>query len=40
MFDRMRAIYPALASTFAHAWLPLVVGLGVVAVLFRMQPQA
>lgn len=34
MFERMRAIYPALASTFAHAWVPLVVGLVAVAVIF------
>lgn len=40
MFDRMRAIYPALASTIAHAWVPLVVGIGVVVVLFRSQAQA
>jgi hypothetical protein len=39
MFDRMRAIYPALASTFAHAWVPLVVGLAAVAVIFGVESR-
>ncbi len=39
MFDRMRSIYPALSSAFVHAWVPLVVGLGVVAVIFGGEPR-
>lgn len=40
MFDRMRAIYPALSSALAASWVPLIVGLAVVMVLFRLQAQA
>jgi hypothetical protein len=40
VLDRMRAIYPALSSAFVASWLPLVVGLGLVVVVFRLQAQA
>lgn len=37
MFDRMRAIYPAISSAVAASWIPLAVGLAAVAILFRLQ---
>lgn len=40
MLDRMRSIYPALSSAVAASWLPLVVGLALVMVVFRLQAQA
>lgn len=40
VLDRMRSIYPALSSAFAASWLPLVVGLALVVVVFRLQAQA
>jgi len=40
VLDRVRSIYPALSSAFAASWLPLVVGLALVVVVFRLQAQA
>jgi len=39
VFDRARSFYPAISSAFVHAWVPLVVGLGVVAVIFGGSPR-
>lgn len=35
MIDRIRAIYPALSSAVAASWVPLVVALVAVLVIFR-----
>jgi hypothetical protein len=40
MLDRMRAIYPALSSTLAASWVPLTIGLMVVAVIFGADGRA
>lgn len=36
MFSRIRGMYDALTQTLEASWLPLVVGLAVVAVLARV----
>ena len=40
VLDRVRSIYPALSSALAASWLPLVVGLTLVVIVFRLQAQA